>query len=309
MARRFAPLLTAIWDDDDFCALSPEAQRMYMQVLSQKRLSLCGVLPYTPRNLARGCKGMTVADVENALGQLVEANYIMIDESTDELLVRTILKHDPPRGAKVLQGMWADWTEIDSERFRHHVVHSLSEELWGWQGVKIPESAKALRNTLFPEPPDTPSTERNQSESEPLASSGLRPPASDPLPASSSLPNAHLALVRADDDGDFRQAIRLITDHRCQGRTFAKSERGYRATVEAEATNLDGDWVRRLLANGATPESAAEAVTTGIGDPIEPPAKRSVPWCGPDCETCEGTAFVETDAGWVECPERKRATA
>lgn len=298
MARRFAPLLTAIWDDDDFCSLTPDAQRMYMQILSQKRLSLCGVVPYAPRNLARGCAALTLDDIHAALDELEAEDYILIDRDTDEILVRTIVKHDPPRGAKVLQGMWTHWSEIDSARFRQLIVHSLSDELWNWKGVTIPESAKDLRNTLS----DGVFRAPKPDESEPLSSSYLLPPTPCPLPdASSSQHNSLSDPEHEADDDDFATAIEHIVYARCQGRHI-DNQRSYWAAVRREAIDLDGRELRRLLTDGLTPDAAADAVL-GRGSPTVV-VKAPIPWCDINCVTCDGTAWIDTGNGLAPCPER-----
>lgn len=153
MPRRMAPLLTSIWDDPDFCARTPGAQRLYMQILSQKRLTLCGVVPLQIRNWARGCDQITVDDIERDLAELEEHNYVLIDRDTEELMVRTILKHDTPKGQRTVAGMWNAWREIDSEWLRREVVHRVEAETWATEGVTPPDEAKALRNA----PSDTPS--------------------------------------------------------------------------------------------------------------------------------------------------------
>lgn len=299
MARRFAPLLTAIWDDDDFCALTPAAQRMYMQLLSQKRLSLCGVLPYAPRNLARGCTHLTVTDINTALEELEQHRYILIDHDTDEILVRTILKHDPPRGIKVIQGMWSSWLEIDSEPFRRHVVHSLSDELWGWEGVKIPQEAKHLRNTLS----NTVFHEPERHETKPPSPYYHLPPTSNPPSnASSSRDNSNNKTHMPVDDDDeinqlVNQTINLIVDHRCQGRTIT-NPRAYKAAIRREIIELDHQHILDAVTAGRTPADTAAAFTNPT------PTTSHLPWCAPDCPTCDGTAFIDTGNGYAPCPER-----
>ena len=146
MPRHHAPLLTSIWDDLDFCSLSCAAQRMYMQLLSQKRLSLVGVLPYSLNNLARGCAELTPADIQASLDELAGRDYVIIDESTGEILVRTILKHDPPRGPKSIAGMWSHWREVDSPALKATIVSLAPLEAWTTHNVKPPDEANALRN-------------------------------------------------------------------------------------------------------------------------------------------------------------------
>lgn len=184
MARHHAPLLTSIWDNDGFRALTAGAQRLYMQLLSQKRLTLAGVVPYSPRNLARGCDELTVADIERDVAELVANDYVFVDVDTDELMVRTILKHDPPRGSKTIAGMWNAWREIDSEDIRRRIVNQISTDIWGHETVYPPPEAKALRNA----PSDGAFQTRNPQEDEQVSAIGHLPPTTSHLP-SSDLPS------------------------------------------------------------------------------------------------------------------------
>lgn len=309
MARHHAPLLTSIWDDPDFVALPAGAQRLYMQILSQKRLSLCGVLPFSARNLARGCVDLSVDVIEEDLAVLAERGYVWVDLDTDELWVRTILKHDPPRGSRTIKGMWNDWLEIDSEQIRQRVIHSISDEIWDAKDVEIPEAAKALRNTPWDTPPDGSSTNREPIENETGAATCHLPPATSRVPnASSSQHNSHLALVPPADDDDFESTLDVIIDARCAGRRI-DNPRAYRAKVRAEAIDLDGELIRRMLADGDRPDAVAAFVLRAGFVTEQERAKPSVPWCGPECPTCDGTAWVTAPdgSGLVACPDRRLA--
>jgi hypothetical protein len=88
MARREARIFTSVWQDSDFLALTPEAQRMYFLLLSQPELSMCGRL--------------TPADVLDCLQQLERAQpraFAVADYDTDEVLIRSFIRRD-----HVLQG-------------------------------------------------------------------------------------------------------------------------------------------------------------------------------------------------------------
>lgn len=94
MARNHARVLTAIWSDAEFTGMTPEAQRMYLLLLSQPDLTPCGALPYIPRRWARLCPGTTVEAVEKAIEELEESRFLLVDRDTDELAIRTFVVHD-----------------------------------------------------------------------------------------------------------------------------------------------------------------------------------------------------------------------
>lgn len=94
MARTEARLLTSIWDDDDFIALSPDSQRLYMFVLSQSDLAHDGVIALRERRWARKARGMTVGDIEKALRELDDHDFCVVDEDEEELLLRSFIRRD-----------------------------------------------------------------------------------------------------------------------------------------------------------------------------------------------------------------------
>jgi hypothetical protein len=117
-----------------------------------------------------------------------------------------------------------------------------------------------------------------------------------------------LAVVpnRVDDD-DFVRTLGLIADARMVGRT-PTNPRGYRQAIITEARKLDGDVIRRMLTDGDPPEVVALFVL-GYGDSTrdERPMTPSIPWCGTDCPSCDGTAWIDTGNGLAPCPERRTA--
>ena len=94
MARDHARLQVSRWHDRDWRGLSPDAQHMYDTILSQPGLSYAGVLDYFPGRLASLAKGNTPKRVAVAIEKLVVARFVVVDEATAELLVRTFVRHD-----------------------------------------------------------------------------------------------------------------------------------------------------------------------------------------------------------------------
>lgn len=156
MARR-ATLHCSIWSDPEFADLSERAQRMYLMLLSQETTSMVGLLPYAPRRWTNRAKDSTARTVQAALTELVDAWFVVIDESTDEVLIRTRVKHDPPAGPKSTAAMWKAWALIESAHLRHVVAKHIPDPVWDTDGITPPSEAQALRHTPFDTPPDTPS--------------------------------------------------------------------------------------------------------------------------------------------------------
>lgn len=93
MARNYAKIHTTIWSDPDFKTLTPATQHAYFLLLSQPRLSMCGLLDYIPKRLA-ACAMWNISDVEQQMDDLETQSYVAIDKETSELLVRSFMRND-----------------------------------------------------------------------------------------------------------------------------------------------------------------------------------------------------------------------
>jgi len=94
MPRREARIQTAIWDDDDFLALNATEQRMYMFLISQDDLAHDGVLALRERRWSGKAADTSAASIENDLTALVEGGFVVVDEDTEELLIRSFIRGD-----------------------------------------------------------------------------------------------------------------------------------------------------------------------------------------------------------------------
>lgn len=94
MARDHARILCRIWEDAEFRACSPEAQRLYFLLLSQPTLNHAGVIGLTLRRWARCCDKTEISDLEGALAELEAARFLAIDEDTEEVLIRSFIRND-----------------------------------------------------------------------------------------------------------------------------------------------------------------------------------------------------------------------
>ncbi|MCX5601571.1 hypothetical protein OOK29_25815 [Streptomyces phaeochromogenes] len=119
MARGHGRILTAIWEDRDFLALTTEQQRMYLFLISQPNLDHAGVLPLTLKRWSRKAAGLTVTDVEKVLTELAERGFVVIDDDTEELLIRTFVRNDGVwKQPKVMASMVSSAEEISSHALR-----------------------------------------------------------------------------------------------------------------------------------------------------------------------------------------------
>lgn len=143
MARDHARIQVALWSDPDFRLLSCEAQRMYLVILSQPRLSYCGALDYLPSRLAILANDDTPEYVEQAVKALEAHRYVVVDRDTHELLVRTFVRHDGLLGSpNVTKAMLKDRAALLSEPLRNVLddelrrAYSTDPKAAGWKGFK-----------------------------------------------------------------------------------------------------------------------------------------------------------------------------
>jgi hypothetical protein len=94
MPRSHARILTSIWDDPDFQVLSVPAQRLYLLLLSQDSLNNAGRILLTVRRWSNGCKATTPADIRKSLAELDAHRFVVVDEDTEEVLVRSFIRND-----------------------------------------------------------------------------------------------------------------------------------------------------------------------------------------------------------------------
>lgn len=94
MPRNHGRIASSIWQDPDFTALTVGPQRLYMFLLSQPNLSHLGVLPLTLRRWVKSASGFTANDLQDDLGTLERALFVVVDNDSEELLVRTLMRND-----------------------------------------------------------------------------------------------------------------------------------------------------------------------------------------------------------------------
>lgn len=154
MARDHGRIKTSIWRDPDWRDLPVDAQWLYKTIISQEALSRCGVLDWRPGRIAALASGNTARKVEASAKTLERARFVVIDRQTEELLVRTHVRHDGVLDrvnmgkavgralAKVVSQMIRDAALTELAR-----VYEQSPRLAGWQGIEelFPDDMAAIR--------------------------------------------------------------------------------------------------------------------------------------------------------------------
>ncbi|CPR79423.1 hypothetical protein [Mycobacteroides abscessus] len=95
MARDYARIRLSINEDDEFEALTADAQWLYTRVLlPEPSLSYCGVADWRPKRLVGKAKDMTLDRILAAAAVLERERFVLFDLDTEEVLVRTYVRGD-----------------------------------------------------------------------------------------------------------------------------------------------------------------------------------------------------------------------
>lgn len=136
MARTAALVKTSMWDvGSDFRQLTPDAQRVYLLLLTQSQLTSCGVITYIPERWSRMAAGDTTASIEAAIAELEHGRYVIVDRDTSELLIRTFIKHDQVLDKpNIVKQAQREYKTIESTLLRDHLAGD-------WPNIFGPDTA------------------------------------------------------------------------------------------------------------------------------------------------------------------------
>ena len=144
MARERATINIDIWSDADFRDLTDPAQSLYFKLTSHPKLDYCGVTEFHPGRLAAMTLEQTPDDVMIAAQELSDKYFLVIDQDTDEVMVRAFLRWDgllkQPRLAVSAAKAYG---AIASNKIRAVVVHELQRfrrenpDLAAWEKPQV----------------------------------------------------------------------------------------------------------------------------------------------------------------------------
>lgn len=175
MASDFAPLLRSIWSDEDWRALPVDAQHAYLMLLSHPDRNSAGVLSLTRRKWQRLAADLHPDRLDAALAVLDDAGFIVLDDDTEEVLVRafirraTVYKH-----IRMFANALREVSEVESPRLRS----ALGQELVRLPKLAVPEHNERMANEarttqqrlddlasmLYDGPPDGPGNGAGQAD-------------------------------------------------------------------------------------------------------------------------------------------------
>lgn len=214
MAREYAQIKLAIWADDDWRDLSPGARYLYLTLLTSPTLTHCGTADWRPARIA-ALNGMSVADIERAGGEMVASLHLLIDEDSEEVLIRSFVRNDGlMKQPKMATAMATAHAGVASQALRGVIVHELNRlredrpDLSGWHS----ERATELLGLRSVDPSTYPlgkgSGKGNWTPFDEGSGNGSPTPAPTPAPASSSQQTSAIDIAEAPRDD-----VEQICDH------------------------------------------------------------------------------------------------
>lgn len=136
--RQYALIHRAILDDPSWRCLTRSQQNLYLLLLLKLSTNFCGIVDWRPKKLAVNASDMTVETIEADAVVLEKKLYIVRDEDTDEVLIRSFLRNDAPlKSSKTAIAVRSSYTDTASSKLRGVIVFELQRlyrEQRDWQG-------------------------------------------------------------------------------------------------------------------------------------------------------------------------------
>lgn len=167
MARKFGSVNVEIWNDPEFRKLPPAAQHLYLLLWTAPALSFCGVHEWRPGRLTKLSYGFTEEHTRTVAACLVARHFLVIDEDTEEVLVRSWARFDGLlKQPKLAISYTMAYAEVYSPTLRMVLAHEARKmrDLWPdiscWKDPRLQEILKheaiSAKDLPTPEDPFTP---------------------------------------------------------------------------------------------------------------------------------------------------------
>ncbi|MFQ4148263.1 hypothetical protein AAGW05_06145 [Arthrobacter sp. LAPM80] len=149
-----------MWADPDVRKLRESEQRLYLLLLTHD-LTFAGVADWRPARLAGFAVDSTAESIREAAHGLARASFVIIDEDTEEIMLRSFLRHDGLlRQPKVSVSMANAYATTASSTIRGvliHELHRLRKDYPEWVAWTLPQVQKILaHDAIDPKTLDVP---------------------------------------------------------------------------------------------------------------------------------------------------------
>jgi hypothetical protein len=225
VARDHARIYLSIWNDPDFINLSALAKLVFVQLLTQQKLTYAGALDVSVKRWTRSHPDQDADSVRAALAELDAARFVVVDHDRDELLVRSFIRRDELyKQPNMLRGALRTAFDIESPLLRRALaveLRRLPMEITGPApavaakeleagALALPASVKAAMSVrgssrTAPAPPEAPAADQ---AAPPLVDT-TGTPSPNPSGTPSANPSAKGRGVGSGEleSGEFRPAV------------------------------------------------------------------------------------------------------
>lgn len=126
MARDRANIRVDMLSNTDYRSLGLAAQHLYKLLLIHPTLNYAGVADWRPGRLAKITRGVTASAVRAAAAELQAGSYVYVDEDTEEVFIRSFVRHDGLLARYRMPIAMANaYADISSPKIRRFFVHEL----------------------------------------------------------------------------------------------------------------------------------------------------------------------------------------
>lgn len=148
MPRDRANINTSIWTSEEFRELPGDQQLLYFILVTHPKLSYVGVVDWREGRLAAMTADATAETVRKAAEGLQAARFVLIDDDTEEILVRSFMRHDGLlKQPKLSISMVNAYADISSKRIRQVVTFELQKLYREYPTWKAFEQEKVIALT------------------------------------------------------------------------------------------------------------------------------------------------------------------
>jgi hypothetical protein len=149
MARDRANINTNLWVDADWRSLDDAEQRLYMLLMTHPSLSYAGVADWRPGRLAAMSRNGSREGIELAAKGLQSQRFVFIDEATEEILIRSFLRHDgllkQPKLAVSMANAFGAVASREIQMIIVNELHRLHSEHAEWKAFEVAQVKGLLK--------------------------------------------------------------------------------------------------------------------------------------------------------------------
>jgi hypothetical protein len=281
VARDRASIRLDMWADQDWREVSEGAQHLYMLLLSHPTLSYAGVADWKPGRIAAMTHGKTVDAVLADAHELRAKWFILTDPESEEVLVRSFIKHDGIlKQPKLTVSMTNAYAAVASRVIREVIafevqkLHDRQPELNAWNVKQVETLLRAKGSDIrdLPLGLTPPVTPRFTPAVTPNADQ------SQGLPTATATTTATEASLPEGNRGGKRPDIRLPADWVPTSAHYERAKSsGVDIVAEVEAFKLHAATHDRHAANW----NAAFTTWLTKAKPSAPKPRPKVDWMNP----------------------------